>query len=286
MAQATLIVLAEFAAIFVIILVLGYLAPAGRYYYWYYVRTRPENEKLRIQSRRPSKGQIWREVKMSLVTVLIFAIMATGLFELYKAGWTRVYLRLRDYPLWYFPASVFLCLVFHDTYFYWTHRFMHWRPVFKYFHHGHHTSVTPTPWAIFAFQPLEAATQFAGIMAMVMLIPLHPLALLIFFWHDAEVNTAGHTGYEVVPSWLSRHWLYRGFNTVRHHDAHHTNTRVNYGSFFNVWDRWMGTFEDAKPEESPESATSPAPALHAAHAPGTTRRTPPAKRHSDLLPDH
>jgi sterol desaturase/sphingolipid hydroxylase (fatty acid hydroxylase superfamily) len=255
--------LIEFTVLFLIILVLGYVVPAARYYWWYYVRTDPKSKK--IQDRQPSRKEIWREVRMSLSTVLVFAIMATVLWQFYKLGWTRVYLRLRDYPLWYFPVSVFLCMVFHDTYFYWSHRFMHWRPVFKYFHQGHHRSISPTPWAIFAFQPLEAATQFAGIMAMVMFIPLHPLALLLFFWHDSEVNTAGHTGYEVVPQWLSKHWIYRGFNTVRHHDAHHTNTRVNYGSFFNVWDRWMGTFHDAQPEEAAETATAPAPAIHPTH---------------------
>jgi sterol desaturase/sphingolipid hydroxylase (fatty acid hydroxylase superfamily) len=241
----------EFTAIFFFILVLGYLVPAGKYYYWYYVRENKQKEKLRIQERRPSGKEIWREVRMSLVSVLIFAIMATGLFQFYKAGWTSIYWRFRDYPLWYLPVSVFLCLIVHDTYFYWTHRFMHWRPVFKYFHLGHHRSLTPTPWAIYAFQPLEAITQFLAIALLVLFLPLHPLALLAFLWYDAEVNTAGHTGYEVVPAMVARHWLFKGFNTVHHHDAHHTNTKVNYGSFFNVWDRWMGTFEDFEPSNVP-----------------------------------
>jgi sterol desaturase/sphingolipid hydroxylase (fatty acid hydroxylase superfamily) len=121
---------------------------------------------------------------------------------------------------------------------------MHWRRVFKYTHVGHHKSVTPTPWAIFAFQPLEAVIQFCGIILLVILIPLHPLVLLAFLAHDTMVNTAGHTGYEVVPGAVSRKAWFKGLNTVTHHDAHHTNMRVNFGSFFNVWDRWMGTFSD------------------------------------------
>jgi sterol desaturase/sphingolipid hydroxylase (fatty acid hydroxylase superfamily) len=107
---------------------------------------------------------------------------------------------------------------------------------------------------------------------MVMFIPLHPLALLLFFWHDAEVNTAGHAGYELVPRWLSQHCIYRRFNTVRHHDAHHTNPRVNYGSFFNVWDRWMGTFHDAQPAAAPEAASNQPHELPAPHVPAPTRR--------------
>jgi sterol desaturase/sphingolipid hydroxylase (fatty acid hydroxylase superfamily) len=122
---------------------------------------------------------------------------------------------------------------------------MHWRPLFKYAHAGHHKSIAPTPWAIYAFQPLEAAIQAVGIMLIVIFIPLHPLMLLAFLWYDTLVNTAGHTGYEVVPPTVSRSWFCRGFNTVAHHDAHHTNMRKNFGSFFNIWDRLMGTFLDA-----------------------------------------
>lgn len=234
----------EFLVAFLFILILGYIVPAGRYYYWYHLRHDPANDALRIQHRTATTKQIWREIQLSVVTVVVFAMVATILWQFYKAGRTSIYWPITERPLWYFPVSIFLCAIVHDTYFYWSHRFMHWRPVFPYFHLAHHRSVTPTPWAIFAFQPLEAVVQALGVALLVLFLPLHPLALLLFLWYDTEVNTAGHTGYEVVPRAVSQHWLYRGFNTVRHHDSHHTNTRVNFGSFFNVWDRWMGTFQE------------------------------------------
>jgi sterol desaturase/sphingolipid hydroxylase (fatty acid hydroxylase superfamily) len=237
-------ILLEFTGLFAFILVFGYLLPAGQFYVRYYVRHNPAHDKLRIQQRQPAPGQIRREVKLSLITITIFAAMSTVLFELYKAGHTSIYMKLSDYPLWYVPISFVLCIFFHDTYFYWTHRFMHWRPVFKYFHLAHHRSIAPTPWAIYAFDPLEAITQFFGIMMLVIFLPMRPLILLGFLSYDTLVNTAGHTGYEVVPKPVSQNRFLKYFNTVTHHDAHHTNTRVNYGSFFNLWDRWMGTFED------------------------------------------
>src|SRR5262245_25255094 len=109
----------EFVVAFLFILVLGYLVPAGRFYYWYHVRRTPANESLRIQRRRPPPGQVWQEIRLSLVTVVIFAAMATLLFELFKAGRTSLYWPLYDRPLWYLPVSVFLCAAIHDTYFYW-----------------------------------------------------------------------------------------------------------------------------------------------------------------------
>lgn len=236
--------LLEFVGIFLFILVMGYILPAGQFYYTYHVRKSAAKEQNRIQDRLPTSEQIRREIRMSVTTIAIFSLMGTGLLQLYKAGMTSIYWQFREYPLFYLPISFFLCLLFHDTYFYWTHRLMHWRPLFKYTHVGHHRSISPTPWAIYAFQPLEAVIQFCGIILIVVLIPLHPLMLLAFLWYDTLVNTAGHTGYEIVPKFISRSWLFKGFNTVSHHDAHHTNMRVNFGSFFNIWDRLMGTFHD------------------------------------------
>jgi sterol desaturase/sphingolipid hydroxylase (fatty acid hydroxylase superfamily) len=232
----------EFLGFFFFILIFGYLIPAGHAYYKFYVRH--DHDEQRIQAKRPAPGGIRREIRLSLETIVIFAVMATGLFQLYKAGLTSIYRPLTAYPFWYLPLSFLMCLVFHDTFFYWSHRLMHWRPIFKYVHVGHHKSITPTPWAIFAFQPLEAVIQFFGIILLVVLIPLHPLTLVAFLWHDTMVNTAGHTGYEIVPKWISRRRWFKGLNTVSHHDAHHNNLKVNFGSFFNVWDRWMGTFSD------------------------------------------
>lgn len=240
----------EFLISLVIVLVLGYLAPAGAYYWLYHIRGKQKLEP--IQARRPTAKDIRREIGLSLITCLIFAAMATAVYQLYKAGHTSIYWRLRDYPYGYLFVSVFVCLVLHDTWFYWTHRFMHWRPVFKYLHLDHHRSVSPTPWAIYAFNPLEAVIQFTIICLLVIFVPLHPLGLLLFFWIDAQVNTAGHTGYEIVPRFLSHSRWFQGLNTVTHHDLHHTHPNKNFGSFFNVWDRWMGTYLPDEAAEKPQ----------------------------------
>jgi sterol desaturase/sphingolipid hydroxylase (fatty acid hydroxylase superfamily) len=103
--------------------------------------------------------------------------------------------------------------------------------------------VSPTPWAIFAFNPLEAFLQFCGVMGLVIFLPMRPLVLLGFLSYDTIINTAGHTGYEMVPKPVSKNWFFKYFNTVTNHDDHHTNVRVNYGAFFSIWDRLMGTYQ-------------------------------------------
>lgn len=245
-----ILLLEEFLAIFLFILVLGYLVPCGHAYYAFFLHSNKVKDKNRIQERRPTRQGIQREIRMSLQSILIFSIMGTGLFQLYKAGLTSIYWDTFAYPLYYLPISFFICLVIQDTVFYWTHRFMHWQPVFRYFHAGHHKSVSPSPWAIFAFQPLEAILQFTCLSMIIIFVPLKPIILVAFMSYDSMINIAGHTGHERIPPWLSRHWLFKGFNNVTHHDNHHTNMRVNFGAFFNVWDRWMGTFLDNVAGES------------------------------------
>jgi Delta7-sterol 5-desaturase len=256
----------EFAGFFAFVLVLGYLLPAGLFYLWFYVFRTDTKERWRIQSRRPTAEQIRREVGLSLLTVVIWAVMATGIFQLYKAGHTGIYWHFRDWPLWYLPISFAICLVLHDTYFYWTHRLMHWPRIFKYVHLGHHRSISPTPWAIYAFQPLEAVIQFTSVALIVIVVPLQPLVLLAFLSYDTLVNTAGHTGYEIVPQAASRHWLLKWFNTVTHHDDHHTNTRVNFGVFFNLWDRWMGTFQGEQSRERSIAVGKPSKLVRQSHS--------------------
>lgn len=233
----------ELIGFFLFIFVLGYLLPCLQFYWLYFVREDQAKRQRRIQQRRPTRNDIHREIKYSLLTIFIFAVMATALFEAYKLGLTSIYRDFHKYSLIYLPISFVLCLVLFDTYFYWTHRLMHWQPLFKYFHAGHHKSISPTPWAIYSFQPLEAVLQFTGVALMVIFVPLHPVVLLAFLSFDSLVNLAGHTGHEMVPQSLLQHPMFQGWNTVAHHDNHHTNMKVNFGVFFNVWDRWMGTYQ-------------------------------------------
>lgn len=250
-------ILLAFLALFSFFLIPGYLLPAG-YYYWLYHLPASDaaNRPQPLQSRRPTPGQVAREIKLSVLTVAIFAAMSTGVFVLYQHGWTKIYLHWNDYPLWYFFLSIVLCGFIFDTYFYWTHRLMHWRPIFKYVHLGHHRSVSPTPWAIYAFQPTEAVIQFLVTVALVVFLPLHPVALFVFLFWNTLTNVAGHTGYELMPPWISSSVFFRGMNTVAHHDTHHTHLSKNFGAFFNWWDRMMGTFLEERQNVAEEVETS------------------------------
>lgn len=236
--------LIEFFILFFGIGIGAYVLPAGGFYWWFHLKSK-NNEDHRIQrNNRFTAKDIEREVWLSIQTIFIFSFFSLGLLQLIKSGDSAIYYDFNEYSWWYAVLSFFLCLIAHDTYFYWTHRFMHWRPVFKYTHLGHHRSRTPSPWAILAFQPGEAVFQFIIFALLILFLPLHPIVFVLYLIYDTMANTAGHNGFELVPKWTSNYPILKFGSTVTHHDLHHIDVSKNFGSFFNFWDRIMNTYSD------------------------------------------
>jgi Delta7-sterol 5-desaturase len=239
----------EFVAVFAALLIVAYLIPAGLFHWLIEVRRTAVLTQHKIQDRRARAKDVRREIVHSLTSLVLFTLFSMALLRAYDAGWTAVYWGAHDYPLLWLHGSFIAAAVLHDTYFYWTHRLMHSRWLYPYFHSGHHKSVTPTPWAMLAFQPLETVPQFAFFALLILFVPLHPAVLLAYLVFDGLVNAAGHCGHEIVPKPFQRHWLLKYVNAVSHHDLHHSRFRYNFGQYFNVWDRLMGTFLDRSAAE-------------------------------------
>ncbi len=227
------------AAVFAVrYLVLASLAFAG----WYglgRMQVRPG----KLQPVLPSRGQITREIGWSAVTVLIFGTVAGLLSGSGLVPNTRLYGEIAEFGWAYFWLSIPLLIALHDTWFYWTHRLMHHRALFRYFHRVHHRSTNPTPWTAYAFHPLESTVQALGIVAILFILPVHPLAVLVFQTISTAVNVYGHSGHELYPRGWATHPLGRWLNTSVAHNAHHAMARHNYGLYFLFWDRLMGTID-------------------------------------------
>jgi sterol desaturase/sphingolipid hydroxylase (fatty acid hydroxylase superfamily) len=221
----------------------------------------------KIVPRAPLRADIRREIAYSALTLLIFGAVGAATVLARKAGYTQMYFQLGKYGWGWFFASIALTIVLHDTYFYWTHRLMHHPRLFRFFHRGHHLSTNPTPWASYAFDPLEAVVQ-AGIFPLaVTVMPMHPLAFFVFMLWQITFNVIGHTGYEFYPRWTMDSWLGRILNTPTNHAMHHEYFRGNYGLYFNYWDRLMGTNHERYEERFREVTSRPKPAPEPAVAP-------------------
>lgn len=185
--------------------------------------------------------QVQMELKNSFIAMSVFVAMDILLFEAASFGIFKKYDEISDYGWLWFWVSMPLLIIFHDAYFYWTHRAMHHPKLYKLFHLTHHRSHNPTPFTAYSFAPLEAVVSYLYVPMALIFIPTHGLALYIVLTIMIFKNALGHCGYEVFP----RHWanlpILGWLTTVTHHDMHHERGTGNYGLYFTLWDRWMGT---------------------------------------------
>ncbi|TND08227.1 MAG: sterol desaturase [Bacteroidetes bacterium] len=220
---------------------LRYLLIAGGAYLVFYIWQQKRFASIRIQPKFPEKNMIRMEILYSLSTFAIFSCSGLFIFWLEGEGLTQLYFDIKEYGVTWLVVSVSLMMLMHDTWFYWSHRFMHLKSVFPYVHKVHHLSINPTPMASFSFHPVEAVIEAAIFPILVVSLPLHPLAIVIFLFLMTVMNVVGHLGYEILPKGFTKHWFFKWSNTSTHHNMHHRLVKCNYGLYFNFWDRVMGT---------------------------------------------
>jgi Delta7-sterol 5-desaturase len=186
--------------------------------------------------------QMRREILWSLASAGVYGVPAgIAAWGWQNRGWTRIYADIHAYPLWMLPVSVCAFLLLHDTWFYWTHRWMHRPTLFRIAHAVHHASRPPTAWAAMSFHPWEAVTGAVVIPALVFLIPIHVGALGLVLAIMTLMGVTNHMGWELFPRFMVNGLLGNWLITATHHQRHHDEYRGNYGLYFRFWDRLCGT---------------------------------------------
>jgi Delta7-sterol 5-desaturase len=241
-----------------------YAVMAGSAYLLCHVLFKNVLRHRRISDRPIVRFQISREILQSLRSLAIFGCIGGVIYFLALCGLTSFYRRVDEHGWTWYVVSIALMILLHDAWFYWTHRLMHHRRLFRLFHRTHHLSINPTPWAAYAFSPLEAVVQGSIGILIAVLIPVHPSAFLPFMLWQISFNVLGHNGYEVHPRWLLRTPLGYLLNSPTHHSLHHEKFRGNYSLYFNIWDRLMGTnhacYEERFARATGQISTPPLPA--------------------------
>lgn len=207
----------------------------------------------------PTAGDIRREMSYSLSTLLIFAALATGVVALLITGHMVIYRDPAQYGWPWLVASLPVMLLWQDSYFYFTHRLLHTPWLFRHAHGVHHRSRNPSPWAAYAFHPLEAVVNGLVTPLALLVLPLHWSVVVLFALHQIARNALGHAAVETMPRGFVRHPIGRYFTTTTHHHLHHETAQGHYGLWFTWWDRWCGT-ERADYHRRFDAATPPRPA--------------------------
>ncbi len=200
-------------------------------------------EARRIQNRKASFEDYKREFLSSMRTVVIFALTTISTVLFVESGWVTI---LEGDINWaVFSVQVIAMIVAHDAYFYWMHRGLHHKSLFRMAHLHHHKSRTPTPWAAYSFATFEAASEAAFVPAYLLLVsaisaPVYGFAIFIFLAHMILRNVIGHAGVEIFPAGWTK-GIFGWITTTTHHDLHHSQGSSNFGLYFTWWDRMMGT---------------------------------------------
>jgi Delta7-sterol 5-desaturase len=220
---------------------LRYVMGAGGVYLLINTALAVRLSRRKIRKSAPPSKQLRNEILASLRTVVIFSSVGIAVVYGARLGIMRVYEDVQVYGWLYLWGSTILTILVHDAYFYWSHRIMHRPRLFKLFHRLHHRSHNPSPFTSYSFDPGEALVNALFLPLVLLIVPLHPIALFVFTSHMMLRNALGHCGYEVFPADKTGKPLISWLTTVTHHDLHHANARYNMGLYFSWWDAWMGT---------------------------------------------
>jgi len=122
--------------------------------------------------------------------------------------------------------------------FYFAHRLLHVRPLYKFVHSLHHRNTDIEPFAGLCMHPIEHLYYFACFLPSVYVFA-SPFALMWNGVHLLLSPAASHSGFE------------DNFQSDQFHYLHHMKFECNYGPSDCPLDRWFGTFKDKIDQKTP-----------------------------------
>jgi lathosterol oxidase len=172
-------------------------------------------------------------IKWSMIGILGNALLITPIHFLVATGHSQLYYAVDDYGWGYLIVSVLLMLVFTETMIYWTHRALHWGPLYRRLHHIHHMYRKPTSYVGLAFHPLDSFLQGLPHHISAFLFPLNIWVYLVslsfvYLWAVMIHDRISFVRWGIV-------------NNTGRHTLHHWYYDYNFGQYTTLWDRACGT---------------------------------------------
>ena len=145
---------------------------------------------------------------------------------------------------WIWAALLFLLApMIHSIHFYFGHRLLHTKLLYRRFHALHHSNVDIGPWSGLSMHPLEHAIYFSTVVVQ-WLLALHPVNALFQIQQAAFLPALSHCGFDRVV--IGENRTLEGGSHF--HNLHHKHFECNYGGSLVPLDRMFGTFHDGTVE--------------------------------------
>ncbi|KII89105.1 hypothetical protein PLICRDRAFT_40744 [Plicaturopsis crispa FD-325 SS-3] len=178
------------------------------------------------------KNQVKQEIQASLAAFPVMTLLHMPIFEAEVLGYSRLYDSVDERGWLYLLFTIPAFLFFTDIGIYFIHRGLHHPLLYKTLHKPHHKWLVPTPFASYAFHPMDGFAQSIPYHLFAFLFPMHRILYLVLFvlvnfWtifiHDSDM--------------ITDHPLEKIINGPAHHTLHHLYFTVNYGQYFTLADR-------------------------------------------------
>lgn len=202
-------------------------------------RIQKHKKKLRFQSDLIEliiKGTIRHQISIFLLIPLLYYILNYfGHVEIQgpRPSWLTIIYQL------------ILFILAEDAIFFWTHYLFHTPWLYKTIHKKHHIYKQPTGVVSVLSDPFEGLQNQLSIWFLPALLKeKHIFTLCIWLAIRVYQTVNAHSGYN-LPYISTQYWIPWIMPGALAHDFHHQHGKWNYGSFFNVWDRLMGTYRSS-----------------------------------------
>ena len=141
-------------------------------------------------------------------------------------------------PLWFILLFILIPYV-DSSHFYLTHRFLHWKWVYKHVHSVHHRNVNVGPWSGMSMHPVESAIFLSPVLIHLFL-PSHPLHIVFHISWLAIGPVGTHCGFAALSNFGKQYPCLGDF----FHVLHHKYFECNYGNSEVPLDKLSGCFHD------------------------------------------
>lgn len=142
-----------------------------------------------------------------------------------------------------FVLWMFLVPLYREVHFYFAHRLIHVKFLYKYVHSIHHRNTDIEPFAGLSMHPIEHLYYFSSV-AHAFVLKATPFAFLWNAQHLLLSPAASHSGYEDC------------MQSDQYHYLHHRYFECNYGTPTFFFDRTFGTFQDKISDAKGKSASA------------------------------
>jgi sterol desaturase/sphingolipid hydroxylase (fatty acid hydroxylase superfamily) len=178
---------------------------------------------------RPLKpGQIGREIRQSMISILFLSFTAVLALKLEQYGHLRILWKDIGIARALFDLGLFA--VWNEIWFFACHWLLHRPWFFKRVHIAHHHSVTVTPFTSLSFHWFEALLLSGTMISIQLLHGFNILSIMLWPGISLLCNIFGHSNFTFHASRRGERFLENNWR----HNLHHTKVGRNFG-FWTPW---------------------------------------------------